>query len=93
MNESKTPQFDKLLDEILHKIVPQERECIQKDISKYCEKKFKIFEEDIKFYKLLRVPPPLCCPTCRRQRRNAFTNRIYLYKRNRRRYFNLYSIT
>lgn len=33
--ESKTPQFDKLLDEILSKIVPHERECPQKDISKY----------------------------------------------------------
>ena len=79
--ESKTPKFDNLLDEILKKIVPHERECIQKDISKYCEKKFKIYDEDINFYKLLRVPPPKCCPTCRRQRRNAFTNRINLYKR------------
>ena len=31
--ESKTPKFDNLLDEILKKIVPHERECIQKDIS------------------------------------------------------------
>ncbi len=79
--ESKTPKFDKLLDDILEKIVPHERECAQKDISKYCEKKFKIIDEDIKFYKLLRVPPPKCCPTCRRQRRFAFNNRINLYKR------------
>ena len=79
--ESKTPKFDKLLDEILEKIIPHERECMQKNISKYCEKKFKIYDEDIKFYKLLRVPSPLCCPTCRRQKLFAFNNRINLYKR------------
>lgn len=79
--ESKTPQFDKLLDEIFKKIVPHERECIYRDISRYCEKRFKIIDEDIEFYKMLRVSPPKCCPTCRRQRRFAFNNRINLYKR------------
>ena len=78
---SKTPKFNKLLDEILEELAPHEHECIEKDISKYCEKKFKITYEDIEFYKLLRVPPPKSCPTCRRQRRFAFNNRINLYKR------------
>jgi len=79
--KSKTPKFDKLVDDILVELQPFEFECIQKNISKYCEKKFKITEEDIEFYKLFKVPPQRCCPTCRRQRRHAFNNRINLYKR------------
>ncbi len=79
--ESKTPKFDALLEKILDILVPQEYECAQKDVSKYCEKQFKITDEDIKFYKKLKVPPPKCCPTCRRQRRFAFVNRINYYKR------------
>ncbi len=80
--ESKTPKFNLMLDEILENLEPQEYQCIQKDISEYCEVKFKITDEDIKFYKKLRVPPPKCCPTCRRQRRFASVNRINFYKRN-----------
>lgn len=79
--ESKTPKFDALLNEILENLAPHERECEWKDISKYCEKKFEITAEDINFYKLLRVPPPKLCPTCRRQKRFSFVNQINLYKR------------
>ena len=79
--ESKTSKFDQLLDKILENLEPQECGCAQKDSSKYCERKFDITDEDIKFYKKLRVPPPKCCPTCRRQRRFAFVNRINFYKR------------
>lgn len=78
--EYKTPKFDILLNKILKNLEPQELECTQKNISKYCEVKFKITDEDIKFYKKLKVPPPKCCPTCRRQRRFAFVNRINFYK-------------
>ena len=79
--DSKTPQFDTRLNEILENLIPGEHECAQKDISKYCEIKFKITEEDIEYYKMLKVPPPKCCPTCRKQRRFAFVNRIHYYKR------------
>ncbi len=79
---SKTPKFDGALDEILDKFVPHERKCPQSEISQYCEKSFNITKEDIEFLKMLRVPAPKLCPTCRRQGRFAFVNSINLYKRN-----------
>lgn len=80
--QSKTPKFDALLDKILENLTPHKQECLQKSISKYCEGQFKITPEDINFYKLLQVPSPKCCPTCRRQKRFAFVNQINLYKRS-----------
>ncbi len=81
--QSKTPQFDVLLDEILENLVPHERQCLQKDISKYCEGTFQITKEDIEFLKMLRVPPPKLCPTCRKVRRRAFVNAVlYKHKNN-----------
>ncbi len=79
---NKTPKFDNAIGEILEKIIPHSRECIQHDISKYCEGIFQITDEDIEFYKILKVPPPKQCPTCRRQNRFAFVNSINLYKRD-----------
>lgn len=81
MSASKTPQFDALLDPILDALVPHTRTCIGSSISKFCEKEFTITDTDITFYKMLRVPPPLSCPTCRRQKRFAFVNRSSFYKR------------
>ncbi|MBI5733193.1 hypothetical protein HY967_04590 [Candidatus Jorgensenbacteria bacterium] len=78
---SKTPQFDKALDKVLHELIPHARECDQRDISEYCEKKFEITDQDIEFLKILRVPPPIQCPTCRRQRRFSFMNWTRLFKR------------
>jgi len=78
---SKTPKFDEALDEILEKLVPRECKCTQYNKSKYCEGTFSITSNDIEFYKILRVPPPQKCPTCRRQNRFAFVNLINLYKR------------
>lgn len=80
--DSKTPKFDALLDSILESVVPCEIECSEKGKSKYCEAVFEITNEDIEFYKILRVPPPQKCPTCRRQNRFAFVNLINLYKRD-----------
>ena len=56
---SKTPEFDKALDEILKDLKPHAREC------KKCAQNFEIFKEDIDFYHKLRVPPPTFCPQCR----------------------------
>lgn len=81
MNPSKTPQFDRQLDAIIAELKPHTRKCIQSDISKYCDGEFFIEETDILFYKMLRVPPPRTCPTCRRQKRFAFVNRSSFYKR------------
>ncbi len=78
---SKTPQFDAALDKILDILVPHARTCTEKGISKYCEGSFDVTAEDIEFYKMLRVPPPACCPTCRRQKRLAFANYSNIYRR------------
>lgn len=74
-NFSKTPHFDKALQEILENLKPEQRTCQQ------CQRSFDIFQGDIEFYKKLRVPPPKLCPECRRQTRWAFTNYTILYKK------------
>ncbi|MBI4034096.1 MAG: hypothetical protein HY378_00925 [Candidatus Brennerbacteria bacterium] len=76
-----TPKFDAALDKILSGLTPHLRDCVQKDTSPHCEKKFKITDEDIEFLKLLRVPPPKLCPTCRKQRRLSFFNWTRFFKR------------
>jgi hypothetical protein len=81
MDHSKTPNFDTALDAILSELVPHGRTCRQKELSRFCEGEFKIVDKDIEFFKLLRVPPPTLCPTCRRQKRFAFVNRCSFYKR------------
>jgi hypothetical protein len=63
---TKTPNFDKLLEEILNNLSPHQRTCRQ------CQKVFNIFQEDIDFYKKLRVHPPTLCPDCRLQRRLGY---------------------
>ena len=80
--ESKTPKFDKALDEILSSLVPHVRVCKWKGAHKYCEREFHITKEDIEFLKMLRVPAPNFCPTCRKMNRYAFVNSINLYKRD-----------
>jgi hypothetical protein len=67
---SKTPNFDKALDEILRNLKPHQRKCQQ------CGGTFEIFQEDIDFYKKLRVPPPKLCPLCRKKRRFAHLMRV-----------------
>lgn len=67
---SKTPKFDKALNEILEKLTPHNRTCLQ------CQKDFEIFSEDIEFYKKLQVPPPKLCSDCRMQRRFGFYGNI-----------------
>jgi hypothetical protein len=61
--QSKTPNFDENLNEILDNLKPHQRTCQQ------CGEVFNIFQEDIEFYKKLRVPPPTLCLDCRMQRR------------------------
>ncbi len=73
---SKTPQFDKALDEILGALVPHRRLCV------ICGDEFEIFQEDIEMYGLIRVPPPRECPTCRMRKRMAMMGNIFqFYKR------------
>ncbi len=73
--DSKTPKFDTALDAIFMHLSPHSRICRE------CNTEFKIEEEDIDFYKMLRVPPPTLCPMCRELVRQAFVNYTTFYKR------------
>src|SRR3989338_6236509 len=73
--QSKTPQFDALLDEILAKIATHSRSCVE------CKKDFEITKEDINFLKMFRCPAPKLCPNCRQQRRLYYANYSNIYKR------------
>ncbi|MBP6911845.1 MAG: hypothetical protein KBB88_01420 [Candidatus Pacebacteria bacterium] len=79
--QSKTPQFDALLQPILEALVPHTRECAWKDKHPYCEKEFSIEEEDIEFLRMFKVPAPHFCPTCRRIRRLPHMGMVQLFKR------------
>lgn len=46
-----------------------------------CKIHFKITDSDREFYKKLEVPEPTFCPDCRQQRRLAFRNERYLFRR------------
>ncbi|MFH1838626.1 MAG: hypothetical protein ABH808_04025 [Candidatus Kuenenbacteria bacterium] len=74
-NQTKTPNFNKKLNEILENLKPHQKTCEQ------CNNNFEIFQEDIEFYKMLQVPPPKLCPECRKQNRLAFSNYTTFYKR------------
>ena len=73
--QSKTPQFDALLDPILEGLVPHKRDCAD------CAKQFELFAGDVELLKMLRVPPPTLCPDCRNRRRLSFANYANIYKR------------
>ncbi len=79
--QSRTPQFDSALDKILEDLVPHTRTCKWKGEHPHCEGEFEILDEDIKFLKMLRVPAPNYCPTCRRMRRLSNMNMSRLFKR------------
>lgn len=48
---------------------------------KNCSQNFTITDSDQAFYKKIAVPEPTHCPDCRRQRRLAFRNERYLFRR------------
>lgn len=75
MNETKTPQFDKLLDQILNNLIPHTRVCLD------CKNEFKIEEKDIDLLKMVRSPAPKLCSNCRHRRRLSFSNYSNIYKR------------
>ena len=79
---SKTPRFDKLLDEILANLTPHSRVCRWAGLHIHCEGEFEISKGDIEFLKMLRVPAPNFCPTCRRIRRLTQKDSSRLFKRS-----------
>lgn len=78
---SKTPQFDALLDHMLDTLVPYTRTCLWQGKHPHCEGTFAITNEDIEFLRMLRVPAPNYCPTCRRMRRMGHMGINRLFKR------------
>ncbi|MBI1957061.1 MAG: hypothetical protein HYS44_01215 [Candidatus Niyogibacteria bacterium] len=46
-----------------------------------CKASFVIEPEDFEFYEKIKVPPPTFCPSCRFERRLAWINLFFLYKR------------
>lgn len=46
-----------------------------------CKTQFTVEPVDFEFYKKMQVPAPTWCPSCRLQRRRAFTNERALYQR------------
>jgi len=68
---SQTPNFDRAINEILAEIKPHQKTCPQ------CGSVFDIFQEDIEFYKMFKVPPPTLCPACRLQRRMGYRNNLW----------------
>jgi len=79
---SKTPKFDALLQPILNELVLHTESCLWKGKHEYCEGDFEITSEDIEFLRMLFVPPPKYCPTCRRIRRLVHMNLSKLFKRH-----------
>ena len=77
---SKTPKFDSALNKVLETLVPHTRKCKWQRMHKYCEGEFNIEEADIKLLKILHVPPPNFCPTCRRMRRLPYMAMSHLFK-------------
>ncbi len=67
---SKTPQFDQAIGAILKDLKPHIRTCRQ------CGNSFQVYQEDIDFYQMFKVPPPTICPFCRKKRRFAHLMRV-----------------
>ena len=82
--DSLTPKFHSALNEILESLAPHVRVCRWKGEHPYCEGEFNIEQEDINFLKMLKVPAPNFCPTCRRMRR--LVNIIYGMMKNKTEY-------
>ena len=81
-NESNTPKYNALIEEILKDLVPHKRVCTLALKNKYCEKEFFLENEDIQFLKMFRVPAPEYCPTCRRMMRLAHMGTMKLFYRD-----------
>jgi hypothetical protein len=63
---SKTPDFNKAIEKILSALGPQQKTCRQ------CTQVFTIYQEDIDFYKVFKVPSPTLCPQCRLQKKMGY---------------------
>ncbi len=76
---SKTPQFDRALDEYFAKLELDEKGG-QWRTCRFSGNEFYVRPEDIEFYKMMRVPLPTLEPEERRRRRFAVHNSYNLFK-------------
>ncbi len=76
---SKTPQFDKALDEYFNSLRLDKNGGLKK-VCRFSSKEFYVRPEDIEFYKKIRVPPPTLEPEERRRLRCASSNSYTLFK-------------
>lgn len=77
---TKTPQFDKALDEYFAKLELDEKGG-QWRVCRFSGEKFYVRPEDIEFYKRIRVPLPTLEPNERRRKRCATHNSYTLFKK------------
>lgn len=66
--------------------MPERIEDVQDSITnellacKFCNKNFKLIEQELKFYRALNIPAPISCPNCRHFSRLATRNPKQLFK-------------
>lgn len=77
---SKTPNFDKALEEYFSKLELDEKGG-QWRTCRFSGQKFYVRPEDIEFYKKIKVPLPTLSPNERRRRRIASQNNYTLFKK------------
>src|SRR3989344_1241053 len=77
---SKTPKFDKALDEYFAGLKLNEKGG-QWRVCRFSGEKFYVRPEDVEFYKRMRVPLPTLSPHERRRRRGAAINGYTLFKK------------
>lgn len=78
--QSKTPQFDKALDEYFAKLELDEKGG-QWRTCRFSGEKFYVRQEDVEFYRKMKVPLPTLAPEERRRRRCASYNSYTLFKK------------
>ena len=76
---SKTPQFDKALEEYFAKLKVDEKGG-QWRVCRFSGEKFYVRPEDIEFYKKIRVPLPTLSPSERSRRRMAYSPSYTFFK-------------
>lgn len=79
MTFSKTPQFDKALDEYFSRLDLDEKGG-QWRVCRFSGNKFYVRSEDMEFYKKIRVPLPTVSPVERTRQLLAFDNAYYLFR-------------
>lgn len=79
MMETKTPQFDKAIDEYFSKLALDEKGG-QWRTCQFSREKFYVRSEDVEFYEKIKVPLPTLSPSERWRRRAAYLSAYQFFK-------------